>query len=164
LGVNVLSQDEPVYERLAYEAAQRALDKQEKLIEELRSRTGLLLAAASLAASFLGREAFAEDPKRGLALLALLAFLVAVGASMYVLLPKTGKFVFALVGSGLYEGLYEVRDDLAEVYRRLAYDLDRFWEENDVEMQKLFKAFRLAALGLSAEIVILIAMVGDTVF
>lgn len=156
--------DEPVYERLAYEAAQRALDKQEKLIEELRSRTGLLLAAASLAASFLGREAFADNPKRGLAVLALIAFLIAVGASLYVLLPKTDKFVFALVGAGLYEGLYEVRNDLGEVYRRLAYDLDRFWEENDVELQKLFNGFRLSALGLSAEVVILIAMVGDTLF
>jgi hypothetical protein len=103
---------DPVYERLAYEAAQRALDKQERLIDELRSRTGLLLAAASLAASFLGREAFAGDPKDGLAILALVAFLVAVAASVYVLLPKSEKFAFALVGGGLYEGLYEVRDDL----------------------------------------------------
>ena len=155
---------DPVYERLAYEAAQRALDKQEGLIEELRSRTGLLLAAASLAASFLGREAFAGDPKDGLALLALGAFLVAVAASVYILLPKGGKFIFALVGAGLYEGLYEVKDDLAEVYRRLAYDLDRFWDTNDVEMQKLFRAFRLAALALCAEIVVLVAMVSDTLF
>lgn len=159
-----LATNEPVYERLAYEAALRALDKQERLIDELRSRTGLLLAAASLAASFLGREAFAGHPKRGLAILALVAFLLAVGASVYVLLPKTGKFIFAMVGAGLYEGLYELRDDLGEVYRRLAYDLDRFWDDNDVELQKLFRAFRLAALGLSAEIVILIAMVSDTLF
>lgn len=156
--------NEPVYERLAYEAALRALDKQERLIDELRSRTGLLLAAASLAASFLGREAFAGHPKRGLAILALVAFLLAVGASVYVLLPKTGKFVFAMVGAGLYEGLYELRDDLGEVYRHLAYDLDRFWDDNDVELQKLFRGFRLAAVGLSAEIVILIAMVSDTLF
>jgi hypothetical protein len=155
---------EAVYERLAYEAAQRALDKQERLLEELRSRTGLLLAAASLAASFLGREAFAQDPKRGLALLAVLAFLLAVGASVYILMPKRNKFVFALVGAGLYEGLYAVRDDLAEVYRRLAYDLDRFWDDNDVELQKLFKAFRLAAGALSAEILVLIAMVSDNLF
>jgi hypothetical protein len=155
---------EPVYERLAYEAALRALDKQERLIDELRNRTGLLLAAASLAASFLGREAFAGDPKRGLAILALVAFLLAVGASVYVLLPKSGKFVFAMVGAGLYEGLYELKDDLGEVYRRLTYDLDRFWDDNDVELQKLFRAFRLAAVGLSAEIVILIAMVSDTLF
>lgn len=162
--MEAIPEPEPVYERLAYEAAQRALDKQERLIDELRSRTGLLLAAASLAASFLGREAFAEDPNDGLAILALAAFLVAVAASVYVLLPKTGKFVFALVGAGLYEGLYEVKNDLAEVYRRLAYDLDRFWDENDVELQKLFRAFRLAALALSAEIVVLIAMVSDNLF
>ena len=155
---------DPVFERLAYEAAQRALDKQERLVDELRSRTGLLLAAASLAASFLGREAFAGDPKDGLAILALAAFLLAVAASVYVLLPKTGKLVFAMVGAGLYEGLYEVKDDLAEVYRRLAYQLDRFWDENDVELQKLFRAFRLAAFALSAEIVVLIVMVSDNLF
>jgi hypothetical protein len=155
---------DPVYERLAYEAAQRALDKQERLIEELRGRTGLLLAAASLGASFLGREAFSGDPKEGLAIIALVAFLVAVAASVYVLLPKSEKFVFALVGAGLYEGLYEVKDDLAEVYRRLAYDLDRFWDDNDVELQKLVLAFRLAALGLTAEIVVLIVMVSDNLF
>lgn len=155
---------EPIYERLAYDAAQRALDKQERLIDELRSRTGLLLAAASLAASFLGREAFGGDPKKSLAIVALGAFLFAVGASVYVLLPKPERFVFAMVGAGLYEGLYEVKDDLAEVYRRLAYDLDRFWDVNDVELQKLFRAFRLAALALSAEIVALIAMVSDNLF
>lgn len=157
-------ESEPVFERLAYEAAQRALDKQERLIDELRSRTGLLLAAASLAASFLGREAFANSPKRGLAILALVAFLVAVSACVYVLLPRAGAFVFALVGAGLYEGLYDVKDDLGEVYRRLAYDLDRFWDANDIELQKLFAAFRLAAVGLAVEIVVLIAMVSDSLF
>ena len=48
-----------------------------------------------------------------------------------------------MVGAGLYEGLYSVKDDLAEVYRRLAYDLDRFWDENDVELQTLFRPFAL---------------------
>jgi hypothetical protein len=97
-----------------------------------------------------------------LALVAVLAFLLSVGASVYILLPKRDKFVFALVGAGLYEGLYAVRDDLPEVFRRLAYDLDRFWDDNDAELQKLFNAFRVAAGGLSAEILVLIAMVSDT--
>jgi hypothetical protein len=152
------------YERLAYEAAQRALDKQERLLEELRSRTGVLLAAAALGASFLGREAFAGDPKRGLAIGALAALLVAIAASVYILVPKANKFVFAVVGAGLYEGLYAIREDLAEVYRRLAYDLDRFWDGNDNEMQKLFAAFRLAALALVVELLLLVAMVGDTLY
>ena len=81
-----------------------------------------------------------------------------------MLLPRKKQFVFALVGAGLYEGLYEVKDDLAEVYRRLAYDLDRFWDANDVELQKLVRAFRLATLALSAEIVVLVAMVSDNLF
>ena len=59
-------------------------------------------------------------------------------------------------------GFTNLGTTLGEVYRRLAYDLDRFWDDNDVELQKLFRAFRLAALGLSAEIVILIAMVSDS--
>jgi hypothetical protein len=162
--VHSSSREDPTYERLAFEGAERALDKQERLVDELRNRTGLLFAAASLAASFLGREAFSGDPKRGLALIALATFLVAVGASVYILLPKSGTFIFALVGSGLYEGLFEVRDDLREVYRRLAYDLDRFWELNDRELQKLFRAFRVAAVALTAEIVVLMAMVGDTLY
>jgi hypothetical protein len=40
------------FEKLAYEAALRGLDKQEGLLEQLRTRTGVLLAASSLAASF----------------------------------------------------------------------------------------------------------------
>lgn len=100
---------------------------------------------------------------RGLAIV-VLAFLLAVAASVYILLPKRNRFVFALVGAGLYEGLYAVRNDLAEVYRRLAYDLDRFWDQNDAEMQKLFTSFRLAAGALAAEILVLIAMVSDSLF
>jgi hypothetical protein len=152
------------YERLAFEAAQRALDKQERLLEELRSRTGILLAAAALGASFLGREAFGGDPRRGLAIGALAALLIAIGSSVYILVPKADRFVFAVVGSGLYEGLYELRDDLSEVYRRLAYDLDRFWDANDAEMQKLFIVFRVAAVALVAELILLVAMVGDTLY
>jgi hypothetical protein len=45
-------------ERIAYESAVRALDKQETVLEELRARTGVLLAASSLAASLLGGRAF----------------------------------------------------------------------------------------------------------
>jgi hypothetical protein len=72
--------------RLAYEASLRSLDKQEQLVQELRGRTGLLLAAASLAASFLGEPAL--EGSVGLAIPALGAFAVSVGASLYVLLPS----------------------------------------------------------------------------
>jgi hypothetical protein len=151
------------FERLAYETAQRSLQQQAALLDELRSRTGVLLGASSLAASFLGAQAF-RDPELVLAVVALAAFVVSLGASVYVLLPKRDQFVFSPSGRGLYEGLYEFRDDLAEVYRRLAYDLDRFWDANDQQLTKLLRAFRIGALSLATEILALVALVSGTLF
>ena len=132
-------------------------------MEELRSRTGVLLAAAALAASFLGREAFTGHPRSGLVVAALTAFLVSMAASIYILIPKKDKFVFSLVGSAVYEGLYALKDDLGEVYRRLAYDLDRFWNENDAELQKITRAYRVGAGALIVEILVFSVMVSDTI-
>jgi hypothetical protein len=51
------------------------------------------------------------------------------GASLFVLMPRS--FIFALEGPRVYERLYAFRDDPAEIHRRLAYDLQRFWNQND---------------------------------
>lgn len=140
--------------RLAYEASLRRLDKQEQSLGEIRARTGLILAASSLGASFLGRPAVDAEPVL-LVVLALLAFGVSVGASLYVLLPKK-ELAFAFIGSRAYEELFEFRDDMEEAHRRLAYQLDRFWDANDSAMQRLFWWFRVATGALAAEIAILL--------
>jgi hypothetical protein len=145
---------------VAYDASLRRLDKQERLLDELRARTGLLLAAASLAASFLGRPALDADPV-ALAVLALGAFAISIASSLYVLMPKK-DLVFALVGSRLYEELYEFGGDLPEVHRRLTYDLDRFWQSNDRIMQRVFWAFRIATWALAAEVGFLLASLTGT--
>jgi hypothetical protein len=72
--------------------------------------------------------------------------------------------IFSESGTGLYEGLYEVRDDIAEVYRRLAYDLERFWESNDPKMRVLTRMYGLAALALVAEILCLAALLSGNIF
>lgn len=74
-------------ETLAYEAALRSLDKQEQVLNELRARTGLLLAASSLAASFLGRPAI-ERSTPVLVIVAFVAFALSLVASLYILLPN----------------------------------------------------------------------------
>ena len=148
------------FARLSYESSLRSLDKQEGLVDELRARTGLLIAASSLAASFLGQPALARAGTI-LTALALSAFAHSVASSLYVLIPKRG-LVFSVAGSGLYEGLFEFRDDMTEVYRRMAYDLDRFWEANDRKLQRLFLAFTVAALALGAEVILLLSSIADT--
>jgi hypothetical protein len=67
--------------RLAYATAVRALDVQERALTELRARTGTLLGAASLVASFLGAQAIQHTSEVGtLGALALLALAVSIGA------------------------------------------------------------------------------------
>jgi hypothetical protein len=119
-----------------------------------------LLAASSLAASFLGEPALVEGTFAS-AFAALAAFGVSVGASLYVLLPK-GDLVFSLKGSRIYERLFEFADDESEVYRRLAYDLERFWDGNNAKLKRLRLWFQTAVLGLAVEVALLLISVGGT--
>lgn len=148
--------------RIAYESSLRSLDKQEELLSEIRARTAILVAGSSLAASFLGEPALTEG-STSLALAAIVAFVASLGASLYVLLPKS-SLVFSLVGAKVYEGLFEFVDDADEIYRRLAYDLDRFWEANDPVIRRLVRAFTVATISLALEIAFLLAALGVTLF
>lgn len=147
---------------VSYQASLRALEKQEQVLDEIRSRTGILLAASALAASFLGRPAL-DEAQPLLLVIAFVAFAVSIGASIYVLVPRA-QFTFSLVGSAVFEGLYDLRADIDEVHRRLTYDLDRFWESNDVEIQALVRWFKAAAIALGAEVIVLLAAVSDTLY
>ncbi len=147
-------------ERIAYESAVRALDKQEKVLEELRARTGILLGASSLVVSLLGGSAFDGPKSVVLLVFALATFVVSLGASLFVLLPRQG-FVFSLSGPEIYERLYEFRGDVAELQRRLAYDHQRFWDANDVRLTPVRRAFRIAAYALAAEVFALLVLASD---
>jgi hypothetical protein len=150
------------FERLAYDSALRALDKQEALLNELRSRTGVLLAASALAASFLGETAFGSASGL-IAAVALGAFLFSIGASVFILVPRADGFVFSLSGRTIHEELFEFKGDLEEVYRRLAYDLERVRAANNIRLLPLLRAYRLCAASLVVEILALVALVRDTI-
>src|ERR1043165_1049782 len=147
------------FERVAYEEALRALDKQERLLEELRARTGVLIAASALAASFLGPPAFLHSNPRGLSISALAAFVVTLAASIFILLPKT-NLIFAASGLGIYKSFYELREEMADVYRHLVYDLQAYWDSNNREMLWLSRAFTLASAALVAEVLSLAFFLG----
>ncbi len=149
------------FERLAYELALRGLDKQEQVLSEVRARTGILVAAAAVAVSFLGSDAFAAETPMAPAVLTLVSFLVSVGASIYVLVPKK-NLTFSPDGTRIYEELYPYRDRLPEVYRRLTYELVRFWVRNDRVLARLLRAFRASAIALGAEVVLLVVLLGGT--
>jgi hypothetical protein len=71
-------------DELAYDLSIRALSQQGHLVDELRSRTGTLLAASSVVASLLGAPAL-EHGVDALGLLAIAAFIASVIAALDVL-------------------------------------------------------------------------------
>jgi len=147
--------------QIAYESAVRALDKQERVLEELRARTSVVLGASSVAVSLLGRPAIDDPHPLALFVIALLAFAASIGASLFVLLPREA-FQFAINGPAVYERLYEFRDDVPEIHRRLAYALRKIRDANEARLRPLTIAVRIAVLSLVAEIVALTLMVGGT--
>lgn len=150
------------FEKLAYDAALRSLDKQERLLEELRARTGVLLAASSVAITLLGQQAFRGPGGNVLTAIGLAAFVVSISGSVLILLPRNG-LIFAEAGAKLYRSFFAIRDDLPEVYRRLAYLLDGFWEINEQTIARLAIAYIVAATALVVEILALAALLGTRI-
>jgi hypothetical protein len=138
---------------LSYAAALRALDLQERSLGELRQRTGTLLAASSLTASFLGAQTIQHTEALGvLEGVALVGLLGSIGAATYVLLPKR-SFVFSVNAITQFEALFEVGDDDEEVQRRLIYWLEGLWSRNQDTMEALSRYFLVAAIALVVQLV-----------
>lgn len=147
-------------EKLAYDAALRALDKQERLVEELRARTGLVLAASSVSASLFGPHGFKGPGPVPLACLAIIGFVVSVAAAIFVLLPRE-DLVFSVRGVPLFDGL-PGSGGLAESFLLITASLDRMWAANDVTVRLLTRAFSIGAIALAIEIGALATLIGAT--
>ena len=144
---------------LAYEAALRSLDKQEEVVRELRSRIAIVLAASSFAISLAAAPALRGSPALGL--VAVAASMIALTASVYVLLPQP-RLRFAIHGRQMLEEHFDRRDNASEVYRRLVYDIDRIWDANDVIVSRLLAAFRWSATALVVEVAFLLGALRGT--
>lgn len=141
-------------EREAHRLAADALRRQDNDLGDLRARTGTLLTAASLIATFLGGQALAREGLSLWIVLALAAFGLAIALCIYVLLPKD-SLTFGLDAHRAYAALYDIREDEGEIDRRLADWLQLLREANHPTVVRLTKAFRIAGFALLAEIVLL---------
>lgn len=148
---------------ISHSHAVRALDLQERAVEQLRSRAGTLVAASSLTASFLGAQTIQRVHGIGwLETLALVALALNVALALYVLLPKRG-FVFGVSGPGAYESLYEHVDDPDEIQRRLCYWLEGYWRSNQAKIERLTRVYAVATAALVAQLLLWSAALAGTV-
>lgn len=151
----------PSVSERSYEAAVRALDLQERSIDQLRGRAGTVLVAASVTASFLGAQTIQHaDGLGALGALALVSLAVSICLSVYVLLPKEG-FVFSVNAARVFEELYEVDPEEAE--RRLIYWLEGYWQVNNEKLETLGQYLFAAALTLILQFVFWSWALADTI-
>lgn len=147
---------------LSYAAAIRALDVQERGVDQIRSRTGTLLAAASLTASFLGAESIAAAKGLGtLGASALVALATCILACIYIMLPKRG-FIFSVSGVQMFESLFEFEDDIDEARRRLVYWLEDYWADNQTRIDRLGRFYAAAAVALAIQVVLWCVAIAST--
>ena len=138
---------------LAYELSQRMLAQQEMRLDELRARTGTLLAASSVATSFLGPRAIDRNGVDTLALLALTAFAVSVIGSVSILILNP-RLVFGVRGTRLFKEERAREESIADVHRRLGYWLELFFDQNQATVDRLFLVYQLAAVAVLAEVIL----------
>jgi len=140
---------------LAYSESVRAIEQQSRMVDELRSRTGVLLTGASIVASFLGAQALrSHGSLTTLDGLAIVAFAVVLATSMAILWPREWRW--ALSAKVLLEDWADEptrRDDVAGMQAFLATTLEINWKANRLKLDKQLCLFQVAAVALGAEVI-----------
>ncbi len=150
---------------LAYDEAKRALDAQEGVVNELRSRSAVLIAAAAVTTSFFGSRAL-MDPDVGAAAWVAIVFFACVGATVLVVLWPRRDWVFTVNAERFIATYVESTDGPLEVpliHRDLALHMSASYVRNAIQLRILAFAFRVGAVLLVAEVVAwVVNLVGET--
>jgi hypothetical protein len=139
-------------EEFSYQLTAEALREQERAVAALRTRAGTVLAAASVSGSFLGAKV-SDGSLDVWAVLALIAFVLCVGAAIYVLLPHELVFAFrgqALLAASDHEGI----DDVTEAYRAAGIWIEPMLESNRNTIGDLSDWFSISCVFLTAEVIL----------
>jgi hypothetical protein len=144
----------PSLEQTMHETAVRALAQQEAALEALRARTGTLLTASSLVASFLGGQGIARHGLSAWIMLALASFAGVVVRSVYVLLPQRG-LNFSLDVGAVSSVLTSRTDDQNAIFQALGLWLADLRARNEPVIDRIARAAQQVGLALICEIVLL---------
>ena len=146
--------------KLAYDESIRALDLQSVVLDDLRARTGILLTAASLTATFIGSRAL-DGGFTTWTRFALAFFVASGGFCLGVLWPR-GQWGFAFNANTILEGYIQqpVAASIDEMYVEFAKINQGNWEANADRLKWLFWCFRLAVLALVLQVPCWLAAIG----
>jgi hypothetical protein len=142
-------------EDVILEEARRAIQMQSSSLDELRSRTGVLLAAAALSASFLGSATAHE----GAAIsfwggAALVLFGIGVALCVYLLAPQKKSWTFVNSPKLLIKEWIEEDQPGLSMRLFLAECLEDDYDQNEALLDKLYGWFSWAAVAIGTSVVL----------
>jgi hypothetical protein len=145
-------------EQLSYELTANALSEQERTLAGLRTCASTVLAAASIAGSFLGFK-FSHGSLEVFAIAAMISFAFCLGCATWVLLPH--RFVFAFPGNALL-GLnaFEPLRDVTDAYSAVSTWVEPHLQANKDKLGGLSTWLTISCVLLAAEIVLWTISVG----
>jgi hypothetical protein len=139
-------------EQLSFELTANALAEQERTLSGLRARAGTVLAAASIAGSFLGAKT--SHGSLGVwGVLAMISFALCVGSAIWVLLPHELVFAFrgeALLAESDHRGVQAV----TEAYRTAGIWIEPHLEANRNKIAGLSDWLAVSCALLAVEVIL----------
>ena len=131
--------------------AVRALEGQQSNLDNLHSRVGILLSAATIATSFLGGIVFARPTVGWPGIVAVVLFAIHVVLCLWILKPRRWKFQTSakvLIDSWITKDKVGVN----QLQRALARRLDGYHDRNEEKLVRLWDLYGWAMLVLAAEV------------
>jgi hypothetical protein len=143
------------YYALAYQESVRGLTQQAGVLDNVRTRAGLLITAANVVTALLATQAIGNRPGIGPGGgVAIGAFIVTMVLSLYILLPK-GEWNFAFDAYKLHKMIEgEGYPSLGALQRRLARLNEDSQTANVTKLERMFSAFRWACVALTVEVIV----------
>jgi len=135
--------------------ARRGITHQAAALDELRSRTGLLLAASSISAAVLGSTLSQGSGFGVLGICSGIAFLLTIVKCIQVLYPKTDGWIFTSNAEILVEDWAKIDErSLSEMREFIAECLQGHQSKNKTAYDGLVAHFQFAALATGAQVIL----------
>jgi hypothetical protein len=147
-----------------YAESVRMLTQQASALDNLRSRASTILAAAALVTTFLGGQALAKAsaPLSPWGWAAIAALFGVLGCTLWVLYPWNG-WIYGQSATQMIRRFdsTEPPPDLERLHRATAMSLEQNFRDNEIKLERLSWAFRLACILTVAETALWIVNLGS---
>ncbi len=146
--------------KLAYAESVRGLDMQNETLNELHSRTGVVIAAATVASAFLGAAALQQHPPEyWLNVIGFIGFAATALLCISILWPSE-EWEFSFDAGDLDDRYYAKDADPTEMCREMLLSNADSRRLNNEKLAGRFRLFRFACGALACDILLWLVAVG----